>query len=333
MNEQQVIALVTGSFGGRWSRAEIVEGGLINEVWRLKGQTGSLIAKYAPPYIASQPNVALSPLRLRFEALCLNQFGGQTGPVSPPRLLAYFKAAGVVLMEDCGELPSLGEALGERAVDGAPVGRWLRDLHDRTAAHDEFKVLLRNKAVQEVRFEQQYRKVSPWLTASGIHEAERLGAVAEALGLRFLREGRCVIMGDLWPPSVLVDTGRIRIIDWEFAHFGSPVQDVAHLAAHCWMGAHCAADDEERARWRRFWQAFSGAYGGLGAADRRDGAIHIGAEILTRTVGAFQEGYLYSGQARDTPLMVHAVQVACNCLREWSLDEFVPGGPAWESFV
>jgi 5-methylthioribose kinase len=332
MNEQEVIALVTGSFGGRWSQAEPLEGGLINQVWRLTGKTGSLIAKYAPPYIASQPEVALSPLRLRFEALCLNHFGGRTGPVSPPRLLAYFKAAGVVLMEDCGELPSLGEALAEAAVDGAVLGSWLRDLHDRTAARSEFKVLLRNKDVQEARFEQQYRKVADWLAAAGEHEAERLGAVAEALGLRLLREARCVIMGDLWPRSLLVQPGRLRVIDWEFAHFGSPIQDVAHLAAHCWMGAHCAADSAERERWRQFWQEFYAAYGELGAADRRDGAIHIGAEILTRTVGAFQDGYLYAGQGRNAPRVLQAVEVACTCLRDWSLDAFSAGGPAWESF-
>lgn len=331
MNEEQMIALVTGDFGGRWSQATPLTGGLVNQVWRLTGSTGSLIAKYAPPFVASRPEVPLSPLRLRFEALCLNHFGGRTGPVSSPRLLAYFKASGVVLMEDCGDLPSLSEALCESAVDGAALGEWLRGLHERTAGHSEFQALLRNKDVQEVRFEQQYCKVSSWLSAQGVQDAERLGGVAEALGNRLLREGRCVIMGDLWPPSILVGSRGLRIIDWEFAHFGSPVQDVAHLAAHCWMGAHCAADDKERARWRRFYQQFFDAYGDLAAADLRDGAIHVGAEILARAVGPFRSDYLYSAHPVNGPVVGSAVEVACSFLREWSLDSLLSAGEAWTS--
>jgi 5-methylthioribose kinase len=329
MTEEQVIALVTSSFGGRWSSATPLTGGLVNQVWRLSGSTGSLIAKYAPPFVASRPEVPLSPLRLRYEALCLNHFGGRTGAVSSPRLLAYFKAAGMVLMEDCGDLPDLGAVLKERTVDGRPLGEWLRALHTRTAGHSEFRALLRNRDVQEVRFEEQYCKVGGWLLSQRVPDAERLGGVAEALGNRLLREGRCVIMGDLWPRSVLVAPSVLRVIDWEFSHFGSPVQDVAHLAAHCWMGAHCAADDAERARWRRFLEQFLEAYGDLAQADSRDSAIHVGAEILARTVGPFRGDYLYASSPLTGPLVRAAVDVACSFIREWSLESLSAAGDAW----
>lgn len=42
---------------------------------------------------------------------------------------------------------------------------------------------------------------------------------------------RVFSVGDFWPPSILVDDERNRlgIIDWEFAGFAPPMQDMAQL--------------------------------------------------------------------------------------------------------
>jgi len=63
--------------------------------------------------------------------------------------------------------------------------------------------------------------------------------------------GLCLTHGDAWLRSFLVlppdtaaaatparpATWRIALIDWEFAHWGCPTFDVAHLAAHLWSVA------------------------------------------------------------------------------------------------
>ncbi len=49
-------------------------GGNINYVWRVEGKPHSLIAKHAPPHIASNPEVPLSEKRIDFEARALSLF-------------------------------------------------------------------------------------------------------------------------------------------------------------------------------------------------------------------------------------------------------------------
>ena len=49
--------------------------------------------------------------------------------------------------------------------------------------------------------------------------------------------------------------------------------------------------------------------------DARDAALHAGCEILVRTVGAFQEGYVYDGLAPDAPAIREAVACAAAWMR------------------
>lgn len=69
--------------------AERLSGGLLNEVWRVRGQPKSpprsLVAKHAPPHIASQPEVPLDPGHIAFEARALDALAGPRGhPSSGP---------------------------------------------------------------------------------------------------------------------------------------------------------------------------------------------------------------------------------------------------------
>ena len=54
---------------------------------------------------------------------------------------------------------------------------------------------------------------------------------------------------------------------------------------HCWMQAHAANDTLCAAALIDFDEPQ--AYGGLSSAERRDAAVHAGAEILTRALGSF----------------------------------------------
>jgi aminoglycoside phosphotransferase (APT) family kinase protein len=131
-------------------------------------------------------------------------------------------------------------------------------------------------------------------------------------------------MGDLWPPSVRVTSAGLRLIDWELAHFGRPSQDVAHLTAHLWMYAHHAPTEEAAGKARsvlqRFLYAYRAALGErldaiLGTQGLRECAIHVGSEILVRTVGGFQDGYLYEGLGLEDTAIREAVEVAAKHLR------------------
>lgn len=317
-----------------------LSGGNLNVVWRVPGADSSLIVKYAPPYIAADPDTPLDPSRLVIEARCLDALasGGRLASVSrptvrAPRLVDLNEDIPVLLMEDVGDVPSLGDwlrthppgsvqeaapALGRRL--GAFIGRLHATTYGDEASAEDFD----NRPMQETRLAVQYRGVADMLRAAGVDDTEALERRAESLGKDLLGTGRCLTMGDLWPPSVLVVGDRLRLIDWELAHYGRPLQDVAHWCAHLWMQEHRApsavvAESIEDLR-SSFIEAYCEALGEAKEilwTDRetRDAAVHFGAEILVRAGGPFQEGYLYGGLGADDPAVREAVATAVHHLR------------------
>jgi len=319
---------------------KLLPGGNLNVVWRVPGAGRSLIVKYAPPYIAADPDTPLDPSRLRIEARCLEflapggRLAGVTTPaVRAPRPVDVNEEGPVLIMEDIGAVPSLdrwlresgAEALGtEAAAHGRRLGRLLGRLHAATSDDECYAEAFDNRPMQETRLAVQYRSAADMLRAGGVDDAEVLGTRAESLGEDLLEPGRCLTMGDLWPPSVLVADDGLRLIDWELAHYGRPLQDVAHWCAHLWMQRHRAPSDAVAeavtAHRTAFLTAYSDALGDAEAAlwtdaERRDAAVHFGAEILVRAVGPFQEGYVYAGLEADHPAVQEAVTTAAAHLR------------------
>lgn len=342
-------------------------GGNLNVVWRVPGTETSLIVKYAPPYIAADPDTPLDPSRLLIEARCLDALSsdGRLGSVSrpsvrAPRLVDLNEDIPVLLMEDVGDVPSLDDWLRSHSPgnvqEAAPalgrrLGAFIGRLHAATYGDEASAEDFDNRPMQETRLAVQYRGVADMLRTAGVDDAEALGARAESLGEALLEPGRCLTMGDLWPPSVLVGgDGRrpdrrerperseeglsgaegsrkpswMRLIDWELAHYGRPLQDVAHWWAHLWMQQHRApspavADAIEGVK-ASFLDAYREALGEVRGAlwtdrETRDAAVHVGAEILVRAVGPFQEGYLYAGLGADHPAVQEAVATAVHHLR------------------
>ena len=324
--------------------------GNLNVVWRVPGGERSVIVKYAPPHIAVDPETPLDPSRLTIEARCLEALSpeGDLAPggscsIRPPRLIDYQENPHVLIMKDCGEGPTLGrwfrasppaEVQSNAPSVGRQLGRFIGQLHQRTVGDSDCAVSFNNKPMQETRRAVQYQNVTTMLRAGGVEDATTLGKRAAALGEALLEPGRCVTMGDLWPSSVLVRAEGLRIIDWELAHYGRPLQDVAHLAAHLWMQRHrapsAAVGDAIEALQEAFLDAYRTALGAASdelwdAAERRDAPVHFGAEILVRAVGPFQTGYLYDGLAPEHPAVQEAVTTAAHALRSPEAMELLSG--------
>lgn len=313
---------------------ERLTGGLLNVVWRVPSALDDqpVIAKIAPPFVAALPDVPLSQARQSIEAAALAAFDGgpltgvASAAVRPPRVLHHDPGAFVLVMEDVGDLPHLGDALGElgdvRRV-GETLGRFIGRLHAATLGA---AVLARfdNAEAQRTRLNVQYRSVGDTLRQVGVPDAEALGAEAVALGERLLEPGRCLIQGDLWPPSILVRRdGALRLIDWELAHAGVPAQDLGHLLAHLWMIAHrqLGVAAAAQACTEAFLSGYAeGAGTGLPAllADgtREDAARHAGCEVLVRTIGPFRNGSLYDGAEVGSRSLREAVAFATGTLRQ-----------------
>lgn len=331
-----------------------LSGGNLNRVWRVRAEDldlhsdiesrTSIIVKHAPPYVARRPEIALDPGRLRFEARALalldsgesiNRGDAAASPpiVRTPKLLAFDEQRSVILMEDLGDVGDLGFAIAARDTSrsnsdfqmiGEALGEFIGRLHCLDSGVAE---KFQNRAVQETRNLIQYQEAGQYLKQCGVVDADLLGVRAAALGRRFLEPGVCLLMGDLWPASVLLPPGEIGLIDWEFAHCGRPAQDVAHLAAHLWMRSLQPEPAGMRARiaGRAFLEAYikysdTEDTQSIAALDE-DAGVHFGCEILMRTAGPFQAGYLFEGMSGEEPEFRMAIETAAAAIRDsdWRL--------------
>ena len=289
-----------------WAGAQVeaLDGGLLNYVWRVRAGAHSVVVKHAPGHIAASPQVALSASRSTFEAQALRMFDGLEGGVHVPTLLAQGLDPHVVVMEDLGDAPDLRQWLAAPSFAAAKLGHTLGafvgDLHARTWGDSTLLRSLNNRSIQRTRFHVQYRAVGDW--AKG--QRPRAQARAFELGARLMQSpGRCMIMGDLWPPSVLVRAQDVCVIDWEMCHFGQPLQDVAHLLAHLWLLEHMSSTGAPKACARGFMQGYVERLRPLSQAWSRcmwiDATTHMGVEALARLLGPFGAHYGLEGVAPE----------------------------------
>ncbi len=346
INVLHQIEEVTEALPGFTPQGEPIQlsGGLLNFVWRINGKPDStpesLIAKWAPPVIASAPGVQLDPHRILIEAKVLEAFGphGQlaelvSNTIRPPYLIDLDPSLHFLLMEDVCDCPDLSkwvqnpQDIEDAAVIGKNLGDFIGRLHHFSTLHPEFGSVFSNKAIQQTRLNVQYSKVFDYAKKARLKNASQIGSTALAFGELLQTPGTVLIMGDLWLPSIFVTGDKLRIIDWELSHYGRPSQDVGHLAAHLWMYQHRYPDSQTAENSRIIWENFLTAYRAV-LADRykqvfgnegiQESAVHFGCEVLTRTVGSFQSGFLYEGLRWDHP----AVQEAASIAAKHILDPF-----------
>lgn len=313
---------------------EPIEGGNLNHVWRLKGKPHNIIVKWAPPYIAANPEIPLSPDRIHFEAQALNLFKEGhplhsliSSEIRPPRIMGYSVQDNLLLMEDLGNIPSIDEwfSKSENSSAGLLLGQFIGALHRETIHTSSLAEQFDNRDIQQTRLKLQYRQAEKYVRSAGLNTRGDLQSKTEALGDQLLNRGRCLVMGDLWPPSVLVDNSQLRLIDWEFSHYGRPLQDVAHFAAHCWMQAHTAASPAGEQKFKQLWNTFWKAYQQesenifeqlFDEQEQKDAAVHCGTEILVRAAGPFKTGYVYESYPEDHPMITQAAQKAVILITE-----------------
>ena len=309
---------------------ERLAGGNLNFVWRIKGKLASYIVKKAPPFIATSPEIPMNPDRIQFEANILQRlekygrFDSIDHPsVRAPHLIACDETNHILIMEDAGDGPDLHEKLkqGESVSDdirklGSFIGRLHRVTNEDEMLFPEFN----NKSIQETRNQVQYQSIGTWFKNAGSKKWRTAGSKAESLGNTLLERGHCLVMGDLWPPSILyTNKNELRIIDWEFVHYGRPLQDIAHFTAHLWMHGNSPASQLGSDDAQILISEFLGAYRkNLGEVyhelindrEREFASIHFGSEIMIRAVGAFKNGYLYGKFNLEKEVIIDAIRMA-----------------------
>ena len=323
-------------FPGFEPSSEPVElsGGNLNYVWRVPGKPLNVIVKHAPPFIASNPNESLNPDRLWFETNALRLFieGGKlsflsTKDISVPHFYGYDSEKNLLLMEDIGSESTLFSDYMFRNYDDsmpAILGKFIANMHRQTAGVSFFKKSFQNLNIQKTRLQVQYRGAEEFLESAGIAPNPVAVKNAERLGEKLLSPGKCLVMGDLWPSSILIDGHKMQLIDWEFCHYGRPLQDIAHFIAHCRLHQEATDDQRRREQLQKFRDHFLKNYRlSLGSdfsnlfdeTEVKGFAIHYAMEILIRISGPFKQGYLFDAYPVNHPKVQRLAQEACNFLK------------------
>lgn len=138
------------------------------------------------------------------------------------------------------------------------------------------------------------------------------------------RPGRCLVHGDFSPKNVLVGEEGLWVIDFEVAHVGNPVFDVAFLLAHLILkSVHqpglanayrgCAAE---------FLEGYEDGAGSEFMPSDESLALHVGCLLLARVDGKSPADYLtMSERARAWDLGSGYLHHPVNLLSSWPSSE------------
>ena len=188
-------------FVARGTPERLPEGNL-NVVWRVPGEGGSLIVKHAPPYVASNPDVDLDPNRIVFELRSLEALSTRGAladvrrdDVRPPRPVYADPVNHVLIMEDVGDVPTVGRWLqhgtdSRIAAQATEVGRrlggFIGRLHRTTLGDEELARQFDNRTMQETRHAVQYQAVGDLLHRAGVEpdQPQQILGAGHGVGFR-----------------------------------------------------------------------------------------------------------------------------------------------------
>jgi aminoglycoside phosphotransferase (APT) family kinase protein len=276
---------------------DVLSGGVSADVFAVRTTRGSWVVKQALPQLRVAQQWYAAQQRIITEAQALKLAAQILPDRVPPVRLADQENFVVVQQMAPASFTNWREALlaggdGQEMETAAALGSALACLHSSTfgdngALADQFGS---TKALVDLRIDPFHRAAAAALPAA----ADRLRELADDL----LREPQCLVHGDFSPKNILARGADLWILDWEVAHLGNPVFDVAFLTAHLVCKAvHCP---KRSSLYRSCAEAFYDTYCQAAPPGRRPQgaqvAAHTAALVLARTDGKSPAPYLDSAQ-------------------------------------
>ena len=171
-----------------------------------------------------------NPRRALTEARALTIVHERTPEAVPPLLDVDAAAHAITMVAAPATWQPWKERLLEGVVDPA-VGRRLGFLlgtwHVSTSLHREELAELEDLEVfDQLRIDPYYR------TVAARHPALARQVASAAASLLASSSRRCLVHGDFSPKNVLLGADGLWVIDFEVAHVGNPVFDLAFLVTH-----------------------------------------------------------------------------------------------------
>ena len=298
-----------GLLGAEQPTVEPLAGGVSNDVLMVRTAQGAFVVKRALPRLRVAEVWEASAERSYTEAAALRWAHG-VAPDAVPRVVTVDRENNVLVIElapaGYGDWKQQLLAGDVRADVGTRLGALLARWH--VASASDAAVLAEfndQEAFGQLR-------VKPFYTVA----AERNPAAAAVIGTlveRMAGTRVALVHGDFSPKNVLaqpVDGGGLWVIDWEVAHTGDPMFDVAFLLHHliCKIIVRPDRRHELMATAENFVQSYcertSAAFGDL---DHRYLLAHAGALVLARVDGKSPVDYFSTAQRDKARALALAV--------------------------
>ncbi|XVQ06450.1 phosphotransferase family protein [Spirillospora sp. CA-255316] len=212
---------------------EPLGGGVSNEVVAVTGPGIDVVIKHALPKLRVATEWLASQTRVLAEARAL-QLAAQILPEHVPGVLAVDEHAFIVVIERAPRsyVEWRQELLAGRIDSpvagclGRALAAWHRATAGDTTLTSEFAD---SSAFGQLRVDPFYSTAA----AANPAVATQIDAIVE----RMLATRQCLVHGDFSPKNVLHDSARhgvprVWVIDWEVAHLGDPVFDLAFMIGH-----------------------------------------------------------------------------------------------------
>jgi tRNA A-37 threonylcarbamoyl transferase component Bud32 len=302
---------------GYGERLSIVplRGGVSAEIFEVRAAGAAIVVKRALPQLEVAATWLADPRRMVTEGRAL-ELAHSIAADAVPGVIDLDQERAVLCIERAADSmvdwrsallagtvqPRVAERLGE------VLGNWHRESRGLDLAQ---RLFADRSNFETLRLEPFYLTVA--------ERYPRVGAPVRAAAERLRKGSRCLVHGDFSPKNVLADNDRVWVLDWEVAHYGEPVFDLAFMLTHLFLKSiHRPAG---AASYERLASVFLRAYGesdGVVAAEDPDLPVQIGCLLLARVAGKSPAQYLTDEQ-RAVAEEVGLVLLSTNPLAAWEI--------------
>ncbi|MGF4046177.1 aminoglycoside phosphotransferase family protein [Paenarthrobacter nitroguajacolicus] len=274
-----------------------LSGGVSNDVLAVSGKDVHFVVKRALSRLRVEEEWYADPDRLLAEAAAL-EIAAALQPARVPPVLDIDAESRIVVIgfaedgahEWKSELLEGVLDLDTAALLGRVLARWHADTRHSPDIRSQFGSL---EAFDQLRIDPFYR----WTAQRHPNAADVILSTAE----RMLASRTCLVHGDFSPKNILVGPTSTWVIDWEVAHYGDPVFDLAFLVSH--LACKALHRPEHSDGFRQLTETYLANYRSVELQSNSDWdenylAQHIACLMLARIDGKSPVPYL-NDDARD----------------------------------